>query len=383
MKLAFVHKRFGRDGGTEGVLDGLCRGLSQRGHRVDVFCAGRAAGTELPAGVELRSLRSRGPSSLWRALLLFFSARFAVRPADYDLVVHFGRTGPHDVYRSGGGCHRRWYELLVERARGRLQRWSLRLSPKHRFLLWHEAFALRHGARVVVPSELSRQDLIRAYGASAEAVTVLPNGVDLQRFHPCGREQFFAATRGALDAGPHERVLLFVGSDYWRKGLDRVLESLALLPEHCLLVVAGHDRRRPHFERLAGSMGLSERVSFVGGVEQLERLYAAADLLVLPTRYDPFANVSMEALSCGLPVVTSRSNGAVERVGDCAGVAVLEDGASADVLAETITVMLEPAAVQQRRRAARSAAEQFGVVASVERWERFLQVAGRERQRRG
>jgi len=383
MKLAFVHKRFARDGGTEGVIDGLCRGLSQRGHRVDVFCAGRAAGTELPAGVELRSLRSRGPGSLWRALLLFFSARFAVRPQDYDLVVHFGRTGPHDVYRSGGGCHRRWYELLMERARGRLQRWLLRLSPKHRFVLWHEAFALRHGARVVVPSERSRQDLIRAYGASAEAVTVLPNGVDLQRFHPRDRERFGSVSHRALDADRPERTLLFVGSDYWRKGLDRVLAALALLPERWRLVVAGHDRRTPRFERLAQATGVGERVSFVGAVEQPERLYAAADVLVLPTRYDPFANVSLEALSCGIPVVTSHSNGAVENLGDCAAVEVLEDDASAQVLAAAVTAMLEPDGLPGRRLAARRAAEQFGQAAAVERWERFLQGAGRERQDHG
>jgi len=383
VKLAFVHKRFAQDGGTERVLLSLARGLGQRGHEVVVFCAGLDPRAASVGGVTLRRLYSRGPSSILRALMLYVSARFAVRPRDFDLVVHFGRTGPEDVYRSGGGCHRRWFGLLVGEARGSWQRLALRLSLKHRFLMWHEARAMRGGAQVVVPSERSRRDLVAAYGAPAEAVRVLPNGVDLQRFHPRGRDLYFSSTRRDLGLAPEARVLLFVGSDYWRKGLDRVIAALELLPEEwsgLRLVVAGHDSRRALFEQMCERAGLRERVSFVGVTDAPERLYAAADLLVLPTRYDPFANVSIEALGCGLPVVTTASNGAVEGLASSDALAVVEDRAEAPVLAAAIASMLDSSRWRARSDAARAVAEQFGEVAAVQRWENFLEDMSRERR---
>lgn len=386
MKLAFVHKRFAEDGGTERVLASLARGLTQRGHEVVVFCAAGEPPAGAAAGLSLRPLLSRGPGSLLRALMLYASARLMVRRCEFDVVVHFGRTGPADIYRSGGGCHRHWFDLLEARSRGFWQRLRLRLSLKHRFLMWHEARALRSGARVIVPSQRSRQDLIAAYGAAAEAVTVVPNGVDLQRFHPRVRDLYFASSRETLGLAPEDRVLLFVASDYWRKGLDRVLAALGALAEQgqdLRLVVAGADRRQPMFEQMCEAAGLRQQVLFVGATDRPERLYGAADLLVLPTRYDPFANVSIEALACSLPVVTTASNGAAESLTDSAALAVIGDSAAAGALAAAITEMLDPGRWQERSRAAREVAQQFAEGLAVERWEHLLERVSSERRRCG
>ncbi len=374
MRLAFVHKRYSCDGGTERMLYGLARGLAERGHQIDVLCASHDHQLVVEDGVRLRPLLARGPGSFLRTIALFLAARVATHGADYDLVVHFGRTGPGDVYRSGGGCHRRWLELVGE-SKGFWHRLALRLSPRHRFLLWHERAALRSGGSVVVPSEQARGDLIDAYGSAARAVRVLSNGVDLERFHPRNREQFFSSERAEFGLRAEDRVLLFVGSDYWRKGLDRVLAALGVLTTDggdVQLLVAGGDRRQGMFEGIARRLKLSDRVHFLGAVERPERLYAIADLLILPTRHDPFANVTLEALACGVPVLTSAVNGAVGSMPVSRGLVVVTDECEAERTASQISAMMEPAAWQKRSEAARGLAEQFGALEMTTRWEDFL-----------
>ena len=382
MRLAFVHKRYGCDGGTERMLYGLAQGLGARGHEIDVLCASYDPDLVAGVGVRLRPLLARGPSSFLRTLALFAAARVAVRGAGYDLVVHFGRTGPGDVYRSGGGCHRRWLQLCSD-TRGLWHRVGLFFSLRHRFLLWHERAALRQPGNVVVPSEQARGDLIDAYGAKAERVMVLSNGVDLQRFHPRRREELLCSQRAALGLAPEDRVLLFIGSDYWRKGLDRVLAAVSVLAEQgesVRLLVAGGDRRQASYADLATRLGLGGQVMFLGQVKRPEELYAVADLFVLPTRYDPFANVTLEALASGVPVLTSKVNGAVDLMPTSAGVTILADGCGAESTAAKISAMIEVAAWEQRSQAARALAEQFSGAAMTNRWEDFLRAQVQQRR---
>ena len=374
MKLAFVHKRYSCDGGTERMLYGLARGLVGRGHQVDVLCTSHDPRLVAEEGVCLRSLPAGGPGSFLRTIALFIAARVATQDAGYDLVVHFGRTGPGDVYRSGGGCHRRWLDLVGE-ARGFWTRLALRLSPRHQFLLWHERAALRSSGSVVVPSEQARGELIDTYGAAARSVRVLSNGVDLERFCPGNREQFFSSQRAELGLKEEDRVLLFIGSDYWRKGLDRVLAALGVLAKEGTefwLLVAGGDRRQGMFEGIARRLGIAHRVRFLGAVERPEGLYAAADLLVLPTRHDPFANVTLEALASGVPVLTSMVNGAIGSMPHSPGLAVVQGECEAVVTASEISAMMDLAAWDKRSEAARGLAERFGASEMTSRWEDFL-----------
>jgi UDP-glucose:(heptosyl)LPS alpha-1,3-glucosyltransferase len=382
VKFALVHRRFGLDGGTERFLEGLTRGLHERGHEIEVFCADVDPRFRRARVASFKGLLSRGPSSFLRALLLFVTAAIRVRPARYDAVLHLGRTGPMDVYRAGGGCHRTWVELLQGRATG-LAALRLTLSFKHRFLLWHEKRALTSGARVVVPSQQARADMQAAYGAAAADVEVIPNGTDLDRFHPKGRSLFFQDTRAKLGLRPEELVLLFVGSDFWRKGLDCVLHALTKLEgdyEDLRLLVVGDDRARDDFSSQAEALGLRGLVTFLPSHDSPEKLYAACDLVVLPTRHDPFANVTLEALACGVPVVTSAVNGAVEAIGACSAVRVVEDPEDAAGIAAGIAELLDPARAAELRLAARATAEACGEGLAVARWESLLTTVGLARE---
>jgi UDP-glucose:(heptosyl)LPS alpha-1,3-glucosyltransferase len=199
-----------------------------------------------------------------------------------------------------------------------------------------------------------RGEIAHRYGVPDERLAVIPNGVDLVRFDPARRAVEGARLRAQLDAGARP-VWLLVGSGLERKGLDTALRALARGgPRDALLWVAGRDDPSP-WQGLASSLGVAGRVRFLGPRSDLESVYAAADALLLPTRYDAFANASLEAAAAGLPVVTSGANGAAEVL--AAGARVVADPEDVDGFAAALDLLAEPAAREALGRAARKAAQ--------------------------
>jgi UDP-glucose:(heptosyl)LPS alpha-1,3-glucosyltransferase len=227
-----------------------------------------------------------------------------------------------------------------------------------------EERALRATAvHVITNSDMVRRDVVARHGVPAARLTTW-NGVDLARFHPGLRGTAGAEKRRELGLAPEELVVLFLGSGYARKGLDLALEAFARLAAtraDARLVVAGFDSARAAYAARALALGLAERVRFVGGTLAPEALYAAADLYVLPTRYDPFANSTLEALACGLPVVTSTTNGAAELLTDAEG-ACVDVALGAEPLCAALAAWSEPARLRAGAVAARALAERHGDV---------------------
>ena len=111
-------------------------------------------------------------------------------------------------------------------------------------------------------------------------------------------------------------MLLFVGSGFERKGLATAIDALGELgDDHARMIVIGKGRRLP-YEELAGRRGVPDRVVWLGPRRDTERWYGAADVVVLPTRYEPFGNVHLEALASGVPMVTSVRAGGAELIRD-------------------------------------------------------------------
>ncbi len=159
--------------------------------------------------------------------------------------------------------------------------------------------AAREAAAIIAVSQ-ALKDAIVGLGIPGERVTVLRNGVDLDLFRPHAREE----TRARLGLlGP---TLLSVGHLIERKGHELVIGALPSLP-HFRLLIAGDGPERARLERLSSALKVSERVSFLGAVphEQLHRIYAAADALVLASSREGWPNVLLESMACGTPVVAS------------------------------------------------------------------------------
>jgi UDP-glucose:(heptosyl)LPS alpha-1,3-glucosyltransferase len=221
-----------------------------------------------------------------------------------------------DVFRAGDGVHATWLELR-DRARGPLARIGTALSPWHRYTLAAEAAMFRHPRlrAVICNSRLVRDDIARRFGVPADKLHVIYNGVDLERFRPALRSEHRAAVRQRLGIPAEAPVVLFVGSGFERKGVPTLLRALAKMArQDALLVVVGRDAHESACRALADRLGVPGRVRFLGGQQDVRPFYGAADVFCLPTLYDPMPNAAVEALACGLPVVTSTTCGAAELI---------------------------------------------------------------------
>lgn len=280
MRISLVHRRFTTNGGTERYLVGFARWLVAQGHAVEVLCNEVRPDLREEPGVQFVHLPMLRPAKL---LSLWASAARATRGR--PVVMGFGRTPGHHLFRAGGGSHADYLRRMYP-----IRRW---LDPAGWIETALDRRAVRSARIVMANSELGARGLRADYGAPR--VEVVYNGVDSARFRPDPRQR--AAVRAELGAqGP---VAVFLGNGYARKGLD---VAIAALPPGWTLWVIGHDPPWP----------APPSVRFLGGARDPERLLQGGDVMVLPTRYDPFANACLEAMACGLPVLTTSANGAAE-----------------------------------------------------------------------
>jgi UDP-glucose:(heptosyl)LPS alpha-1,3-glucosyltransferase len=385
VRIALTHLRHARGGGTEGYLTQLAASLARAGHEVVIVCRSHAD----PPDPRVRFVRLR-PVSLggaWRAWSFARAVERHVAGERYDLVVGLGRTWSQDVLRLGGGMHATYLELAHAASRTWADRWLGLDAHKQRVALAIERRALAPGrARLVIAnSELVRRDVLARFGPPPERVAVVPNGVDLERFHPRRRAAEGLQLRRAAGLSSGELVLLFLGNGYGRKGLDLLLEAFPALLDHeprAHLLVVGGDSASARYARRARALGLRDHARFLGARSDPELCYAAADLYVLPTRYDPFANSTLEALASGLPVVTSTTNGGGELLDEG------QSGALVDVHACGATARLAQALIDWSERerlragglAARALAERHSIASKLARTLDLLERVARERQ---
>ncbi len=305
MRVAVVIERFGPEtGGVESAARHLVSELAARDVDVTVLC--REASGPAPDGVALEILPV---STSWQPLrLLRFSAGAAeATRGRFDVVHGLSRTRKQHIYRVGGGCHAAYMERAY-----RTPRLLRALSPRHRAILSIEEAVLRDEAQLIqCNARWVVDELRRRYGVAPERLVMIYNGVDAQRFHP--RQRLAHAARIRRELGVTRPLALFVGTGFVRKGLDLAIRGLAASGVDAELAVAGAGDPAP-FRRLAAELGVAERVHFLGPRSDVEALYAAANLFVLPTRYDAFSNACLEAMASGLPVATTTTNGASELI---------------------------------------------------------------------
>ena len=235
--------------------------------------------------------------------------------ANYDLVQSHERIVGCDVYRAGDGVHAIWLQHRA-RTQSAFARAGVKFNPLHRYLLATEKamFESPKLQRVICNSDMVRQEILARFNIPAEKLALIYSGVDTAKYSPALGVQHCASLRKTLKIPEDARVCLLVGSGFARKGVRALLQALAKLPANFYGVVVGVDKQHALYERLSHELQIAHRVRFVGGVDDVRPYYGAADLLVLPTLYDPFPNVCLEAMASGLPVITSTTSGAAELI---------------------------------------------------------------------
>ncbi|MEE9281452.1 MAG: glycosyltransferase family 4 protein [Myxococcota bacterium] len=304
MRVAVVIERFGAHGGVESAATHLVRELAQRG--VEVTVIAREASGPPPDGAALETLRVSG---VWQPLRLRGFSRGAARATRgrFDVVHSFSRTREQQIYRVGGGCHAAYMERVY-----RAPRLLRGLSPRHRAILAIEEAVFRDETQLIqCNARWVAEELRERYGIARERLVTIYNGVDTARFHPGTREA--RRTEILSELGVPGPLALFVGTGFQRKGLDLAIRGLAESGVEADLAVVGAGDPAP-YRRRAAELGVARRVHFLGPRSDVATLYAAADLFVLPTRYDAFANACLEAMASGLAVATTSANGASELI---------------------------------------------------------------------
>jgi UDP-glucose:(heptosyl)LPS alpha-1,3-glucosyltransferase len=379
VRIALVHKRYDRLGGAEWDCYELSHQLAARGH--DVHLVVGECRVPVPEGMTVHRV------PVLRAGKLAKLASFAVRAPqvwrrlDADVVIGFGRTVGHDLFRASGGVHKRYLERVAAE-RGALKDWRQRLSPYHRLMLAIERrqYAATGRGTVLAVSELSRQEILESYPAIPPArVAVLHYGVDVERFHPARRSSEGPVVRAELGIGPTQPVVMLVGSGFRRKGVDTLLEIWrGEPPAGAALVVIGNDQYLAARQRDA--RGLAGPVVFTGPRHDIERCYAAADAFALPSLHEGCPVAILEALASGVPVVTSRATGAPEILTGALAALLVDDPRDAAAVADRLRTALDPGRRDTLAAAARAAGCANGLDVAVDRLEAWCRhvIATRE-----
>ena len=318
-KIALIRGRYDPHGGAERFVQNAVEALAEQGAKLTIITRNWPSNSNSTVNPNVAPLVVDPfyVGSLWRDRSFAGAACAAVERGNFDLVQSHERIACCDVYRAGDGVHAEW---LIQRKRiqSPAKQFGVRLNPHHRYLLnaERELFGNSRLKAVICNSRMVKDEILRHFGTPEHKLIVILNGVDGEKFHPRLRDEHRNKTRKALRIAESAPVFLFVGSGFERKGLIAFLMSLAELPDNCRGIVVGKDKHMMAFEAFADELGLSDRVHFSGGVLDVRPFYAAADVFVLPTLYDPFPNACLEAMACGLPVVTSHKCGAAELIED-------------------------------------------------------------------
>jgi UDP-glucose:(heptosyl)LPS alpha-1,3-glucosyltransferase len=346
MRIALLTRRFNpHGGGTERDLIITAECLRAAGHEITIFAREvRGASADF-------KVRSVGGLPLGRTagLVSFaYGAPKAARHEGTDLVLSFARTVGADVMRSGGSAHIS-YLRAARQWRGGLERLTMRASVYHRAQVFIErrGFASPRLKAAIAVSNLVRDDLMREFHLAAAKVITVYNGVDLERFTPPRDDSARRAMRSSLEVSDGAPLVAFVGNGFGRKGLRFLIEAWPKVERGAHLLVVGADQKSGWYRREASRLGVAARIHFAGAIPDVTRVFHAADAFVLPSLFEPFGNVVMEALASGLPVLSSVQSGASELLPESIHRFVVRDPTNSDEFAQKTNALLQASAEQR------------------------------------
>ena len=325
-RIAFLRRRFSPTGGAERYLLRLASGLATQGHQITLYCEDWSP-RENPFK-EVRKVDSRDPDSFARKVMLL-----PMRER-HDIVFSLERVPGCDIYRAGDGVHADWlaYRRAFHPVMGRI-RTMLRSKNKRMCQLEARVFAPGGARRLICNSRFVADQIIQRFNFPADRIDVIYNGVPYLQFSMGDR----ALGRRALRLDADDYVVLLVGAGSERKGHAIARDAVRRIKKkraRLVIIDTPPPIAMPH-------------------------VYAASDVFLLPTLYDPFANVTLEALAAGLPVITSAQNGASEIMENDKTGYILPRADDDKLLVHLLDHLSDPAHRARFRQPAQALAQQY------------------------
>ena len=314
-------------GGMSVYVREMAKELGRKGHHIDIFTQHNVGNYDpvihLYDNVRLVHLsggthKNIAKSSLYKVLPQLFNELESFRIKEniaYDIIhSHYWLSGVLGLkLRSSWNA----YHLITYHTIGAVKNLSCPTENASELRLTNEKKLAKLCDQIVLPTQKEKEYLIRYYDAPVDKIRIIPCGVNLDRFKP----QDKISARRQLALSIDDPIILYVGRFASIKGLDRLLKSFSYLTRPSLprlVMVGGDGEHSPMLRQLqskAKALHIENRVMFAGRVDQetLPQYYSAADVLVVPSYYESFGLVALEALACGTPVVTT-SVGAMENI---------------------------------------------------------------------
>lgn len=315
-QLTLIKSELFKQGGLEKYTWQIAYDFCSRGIPVTLLTSGNVSAPKSDPNLNIVSVSADFPLSFFNVLQFDKACHRYLEQHPSPIVFSLDRNRFQTHIRTGNGVHAAYLKHR-SKEEGFLKKTSFALNPLHQAILSLEKKAFEHpDLRVLFAnSEMVKGQILEHYDIDPQKICVVHNGVEwqaMQKPFDCWEMQKEQKLR-ELPLDPSAFQFLFVGHNFQRKGLEKLLRALAIMKnEDFQLSVIGKDKNLKIFIELTESLGLKEKVFFFGPQKESLSFYQTADCTVIPSLYDPFANVTVESLAMGVPVVTSQYNGGCE-----------------------------------------------------------------------
>lgn len=314
MKIAIIRKKYTFHGGAEGFSQNFISQIAKKGHEIHIYAIKWSG--DLPSeNIFFHKVPALTIISFLRDLTFAISSYFVIKRQrkNFDIIQSHDKTLYQDIYRAGDGCHIEWLRQRWKRT-GIFGKMSMVFNPYHWLILLLERMIFKghRFKKIIAISDMVKRNIMDNYGVPASDIEVIYNGVDLKKFNPLNRGKYRSEIRKKYGISDSEFVILFMGSGFERKGIKYLIQAVESISEPVTLLIVGKGKLPSSLNKGEIKTGFSQKIIFCGPQKENYKYYAASDIFVFPTIYEPFGNVHLEALASGLPVITTKNSGASE-----------------------------------------------------------------------
>jgi len=297
VKLAMVLYHYFPWGGLQRDFARIAREAVSRGHQVEALVSDWQG--DAIEGVAVQRIAVTGGSNHGRMRSFAKGVLVARETGGFDRVLGFNRLPGLDVYFAADSCFAEHVKSKPTQVR-----WLPRYAT---YLKLEQAVTAVDGPLILFLNNDQRDQYLRHYALAENRYGLLPPGIERERQRPAGHDDIRQQTRASLGINEQDTLLLFLGSGFKVKGLDRALKAFSSLPETAKLMIVGNDQAEPYLSGLSKS--LRHRILVLGPRDDVTALMQAADLLLHPAYRESAGMVLLEATVAGLPVLTTDTCG--------------------------------------------------------------------------